>query len=61
MRHHGTVVVADTPAAAHDGAAQLEWLCDVWLRASSVGAPSLLSTAQVDEIVARMSTYGQPA
>lgn len=60
LRHHGTVVIAGSLEKAHDGAAQLEWLCDVWLRASSVGTPALLSRGQVDEIVERLTTYGQP-
>ena len=59
MRHHGTLVHAATLGAAYHGARQLEWMCDVWLRASAVGRPALLDPAQVDEIVARMAGYGQ--
>lgn len=62
MRHHGTVCLAPTLGAAYDGARQLEWMCDVWLRAAAAAgarSPSLLSPAQVDEIVPRMATYGQ--
>ena len=60
MRHHGTLVLAGTLGKAYDGARQLEWMCDVWLRASAVGPPSLLEPAEIDEIVARMAGYGQP-
>jgi L-fuculose-phosphate aldolase len=59
MRHHGTLVHAPTLGSAYDGARQLEWMCDVWLRASAVGRPALLDRGQVDEIVARLADYGQ--
>jgi L-fuculose-phosphate aldolase len=59
MRHHGTIVLGSSLRAAYDGAAHLEWLCDVWLRASAVGTPRLLSTEQVDDVVERFRGYGQ--
>lgn len=60
MRHHGTIVLGPDLATAYDGARQLEWLCDVWLRARAAGTPAELSREQVDEIVPRFATYGQP-
>ena len=60
MRHHGTLCLAGTLGTAYDGARQLEWMCDVWLRASAVGPPALLEAAEIDEIVGRMAGYGQP-
>ena len=59
MRHHGTVVIAGSLRAAYDGAAHLEWLCDVWLRASAVGTPRVLSPEQVADAAARLKGYGQ--
>ncbi|MCD2196290.1 class II aldolase/adducin family protein [Actinomycetospora endophytica] len=59
MRHHGTVVLAGSLRAAYDGAAHLEWLCEVWLRAAAVGSPRLLSTEQVDDVAERLRDYGQ--
>lgn len=59
MRHHGTVVLAGSLRAAYDGAAHLEWLCDVWLRAAAVGTPRLLAPEQVDDVVGRLRGYGQ--
>jgi L-fuculose-phosphate aldolase len=59
MRHHGTVVLAGSLRAAYDGAAHLEWLCDVWLRASAVGTPRLLSTEQVADVAERLRSYGR--
>lgn len=60
MRHHGTLVIADRLATAYDGAGHLEWLCDVWLRAAAVGRPALLSPEQVEDVVLRLGSYGQP-
>ena len=61
MRHHGTLCLAGSLGAAYDGARQLEWMCDVWLRARAAGAPALLERDEVDEIVGRMADYGQAA
>ncbi len=60
MRHHGTVVIAGSLRAAYDGAAHLEWLCDVWLRASAVGTPRVLSPEQVADAAERFRGYGRP-
>lgn len=59
MRHHGTIVLGASLRAAYDGAAHLEWLCDVWLRAAAVGTPRLLYPEQVDDAVDRFRNYGQ--
>jgi len=47
MRHHGTLCLAGSLSTAHDGARQLEWMCEVWLRASAVGRPALLDDAEI--------------
>lgn len=60
MRHHGTIVLGPDLGTAYDGARQLEWLCDVWLRARAAGAPAELSAEQVEAVVPRFVTYGQP-
>jgi L-fuculose-phosphate aldolase len=59
MRHHGTLVVANTLASADVGARHLEWLCDVWLRAAAVGVPRELSDEQVADVARRLAGYGQ--
>ena len=61
MRHHGTIVLGPDLATAYDGARQLEWLCDVWLRARAAGVPAELTSEQVDAVVPRFVTYGQPS
>ncbi|WP_422785705.1 class II aldolase/adducin family protein [Pseudonocardia spirodelae] len=55
LGHHGTLVLADTLGAAYDGARQLEWLCDVWLRARPVGEPRLLSAEEISEALRRFA------
>ena len=47
LGNHGTLVLGEHLGAAYDGARQLEWLCDVWLRARAVGEPRLLTEAQI--------------
>ena len=37
----------------------LEWLCDVYLRASSAGSPRLLSPEEIDAVAAKLGGYGQ--
>ncbi|MDX3609370.1 class II aldolase/adducin family protein, partial [Streptomyces sp. FL06-04B] len=49
LANHGTVTYGGTLDQAYDRTAQLEWLCRLWLTASSVPGrtPALLSTAQL--------------
>jgi L-fuculose-phosphate aldolase len=58
MSNHGAVAVAADLAAAHDKSVYLEWLCDVYLRASSAGTPRLLSPAQIAAVAAKLTGYG---
>lgn len=59
MKHHGTLCTGDTLGAAYDRARQLDWLCDVWLRARAVGDPDLLPPAEIARVVTRFESYGQ--
>lgn len=59
LEHHGTIAFSSSLPHAYDKARQLEWLCDVWLRASSVGAPQEISPEELDIVVGKFSTYGQ--
>ncbi len=51
MRNHGTLTHGATLAQAYDRTAQLEWMCRVWLTASSVPGltPTLLTPDQLAE------------
>ncbi|WP_329016878.1 class II aldolase/adducin family protein [Streptomyces sp. NBC_00690] len=61
LRNHGTIAHADSLDRAYDRTAQLEWMCQVWLAASSVPGlrPSLLSSVELDEVAAQLRGYGQ--
>ncbi|ATW47876.1 class II aldolase/adducin family protein [Streptomyces xantholiticus] len=62
LQNHGTVAHGDTLSQAYDRTAQLEWMCRVWLTASSVPGrePTLLSPPQLAEAAAQLAGYGQP-
>jgi L-fuculose-phosphate aldolase len=59
MGNHGAVTVGPDLMSAHDKSGYLEWLCDVYLRASSAGPPRLLPAAEIDAVGAKMAGYGQ--
>ncbi|MEU2406905.1 class II aldolase/adducin family protein [Streptomyces rubiginosohelvolus] len=61
LANHGTVTYGDTLDQAYDRTAQLEWLCHLWLTASSVPGrtPALLTTAQLAEVTEALKGYGQ--
>ncbi|MFI9334816.1 class II aldolase/adducin family protein [Streptomyces althioticus] len=61
MRNHGTLTHGATLDQAYDRTAQLEWMCRVWLTASSVPGltPALLSREQLAEAGERLRGYGQ--
>ena len=63
LRNHGTVTYGNTLDQAYDRTAQLEWMCRLWLTASSVPGltPTLLSPEQVAEAGERLRGYGQRA
>lgn len=58
LGNHGTITYGRTLASAYARAEQLEWLCDVWLRARSVGMPRLLDAAEIDRVVEKLAGYG---
>ncbi|MGC3004732.1 class II aldolase/adducin family protein [Streptomyces sp. G35A] len=61
LQNHGTVTHGTSLARAYDRTAQLEWMCRVWLTASSVPglSPHLLSPGQLAEVAERLRGYGQ--
>ncbi|MFH8987603.1 class II aldolase/adducin family protein [Streptomyces sp. NPDC017940] len=61
LQNHGTVVHGDTLAQAFERTAQLEWMCRLWLTATSVPGhtPHILSAAQVRETGEKLKGYGQ--
>ncbi|MEU0694875.1 class II aldolase/adducin family protein [Streptomyces niveus] len=61
LQNHGTVTYADTLDKAYDRTAQLEWMCRLWLTATSVPGrtPTLLSREQVRDVEEQLRGYGQ--
>jgi L-fuculose-phosphate aldolase len=62
LRDHGTLPYGAGPDRAYDRTAQLEWLCRLWLTASSAPGrtPSLLTEDQPAQVAERLCGYGQP-
>jgi L-fuculose-phosphate aldolase len=60
LRNHGTMTHGATLGLAYDRARQLDWLCQVWLMARAAGDPVLLPQDELDRVVAKFGTYGQP-
>jgi L-fuculose-phosphate aldolase len=58
LANHGAVAIGGTLAEAYTNAIYLEWLCEVWLRASALGRPRLLPSAEVERVRRKISTYG---
>jgi L-fuculose-phosphate aldolase len=58
LANHGTVTYGDTLAKAYSQALYLEWLCEVYLRASSGGSPRLLPPEEIDRVRRKISSYG---
>lgn len=61
LANHGAVTIGGTAAAAYDRAVQLEWLCQVWLAARSVGEPRLLPAAEIAKVTELVRGYGAAA
>ncbi|MFJ9541753.1 class II aldolase/adducin family protein [Streptomyces sp. NPDC101225] len=61
LGNHGTITYGATLDQAYDRTAQLEWMCRLWLTASSVPglSPSLLSGGQLAEVAEKLRGYGQ--
>jgi L-fuculose-phosphate aldolase len=59
LGNHGALTVGGSLAEAYSRAQYLEWLCDVWLRASAAGSPRLLSAAEIARVGEKLATYGQ--
>jgi L-fuculose-phosphate aldolase len=59
LANHGTIAYGDGLAAAYHRVQQLEWACQVWLLARSVGDPSVLPRAEIEHVVEKLRGYGQ--
>ena len=59
MGNHGAVTIGPDLATALDKSVYLEWLCEVYVRASAAGTPRVLPAAEIEAVAARMAGYGQ--
>ncbi|MFC8511507.1 class II aldolase/adducin family protein [Streptomyces sp. NPDC057257] len=61
LQNHGTMAYGTTLDQAYDRTAQLEWMCRLWLTATSVPgmSPHLLSREQLAEVGEKLRGYGQ--
>ncbi|MEU6556824.1 class II aldolase/adducin family protein [Streptomyces sp. NPDC046915] len=61
LQNHGTITYGTTLDQAYDRTAQLEWMCRLWLTASSVPGltPSLLTPEQLAEVGEKLRGYGR--
>lgn len=64
MANHGTVTVGSSLAQAFQLNQYLEWLCELWLRASTAGAaigvrPRDLPGEEIERVIAKFGDYGQ--
>jgi L-fuculose-phosphate aldolase len=60
MANHGMVVLAESAELLLDRAIEFEMLCEHYWRARSLGAPTLLTKAELDEALTRFGSYGRP-
>ena len=59
MGNHGAVTIGPDLPAAHDQSLYLEWLCDLYLRASAAGTPRLLPAEEITAVTGKLAGYGQ--
>ncbi|MHC3468447.1 class II aldolase/adducin family protein [Streptomyces sp. 7R007] len=61
LQNHGTIAYGTSLDQAYDRTAQLEWMCHLWLTASSIPGltPHLLTPEQVAEVGEKLRGYGQ--
>ena len=60
LANHGMIAVGATLAIALALAVEVETLAEMYWRALHVGPPVLLSDAEMDIVVGKFRTYGQP-
>ena len=60
LAHHGMIAVGDSLDAALALAIDVETLAEMYWRALQIGEPAQLSDAEMDVVIAKFATYGQP-
>jgi len=60
LANHGMIAIGASLEAALALAVEVETLAEMYWRAQQLGEPVLLSAAEMDVVVAKFGTYGQP-
>lgn len=60
LGNHGLVVCGTDIAGAYSLAKNMEYVAELQYRAMSVGTPNILTARQMDEVMERFQSYGQP-
>jgi L-fuculose-phosphate aldolase len=58
LGNHGAVTYGPTLAGAYSQAVYLEWICELYLRASAGGEPRLLPPEEIERVRRKLTTYG---
>ena len=58
MGSHGAVTIGPDLKTAHARGVYLEWLSDVYLRATAAGTPRLLPPEEIAAVAAKLASYG---
>jgi L-fuculose-phosphate aldolase len=60
LANHGMIAVGDSLAAALALAVEVETLAEMYWRALQIGEPYMLPDAEMDVVIEKFRTYGQP-
>jgi L-fuculose-phosphate aldolase len=60
MANHGAVTIGDSLATAYSRSLILEWVCRLYVEATRLGSPAILTLDQLDSAFARMSGRAEP-
>jgi L-fuculose-phosphate aldolase len=60
LANHGMIAIGASLATALALAVEVETLAEMYWRAQQLGEPVLLSTAEMEVVIAKFRTYGQP-
>jgi L-fuculose-phosphate aldolase len=61
LAHHGLVAAGPTLARAMKVMQEIEALCEAYLKALAIGEPTVLSAAQMAEVITKFRSYGRSA
>jgi L-fuculose-phosphate aldolase len=59
LRNHGVVTVGRSLRSAHDKAVLVEWLAQLYARASVLGVPALIDDAELARVAELLAHYGE--